>query len=101
MIVTKRQYFVSLNGSGFAAWPLHSPAWPKYGQWSWLDLKVGQPAQFIRSLSDLEVLIIYQQYTIWGMKLQGEPWALVQGCRNRSGTAVSLQPRDPRYSVGV
>lgn len=115
------QFFCSKEGmnngvSWFAAWPLHSPLVPEYGQWTWLSMRVrserfcerypNEPkyrVRFIRQLTTAEVTDVTAQYMVWGEKVPDYPWALVAG---RLGTGsrhsyVDFATSDSTRSVGV
>lgn len=114
------QFFCSKEGNGrgvvwCAAWPLHSPLVPEYGQWSWLYVRErtarfrerypDRPTyrvRFIRPLTSVEITDITSQHMVWGEKVPDYTWALVvgrsgKGSRHSSVTTTSATSR----SVGV
>ena len=94
------KYFRSKENEGWAAWPLFSPANPRYGQWSWIAI-TGNRVKFVRPMTDAEVSRICDEFTIWGMMIVGEPWALVQGRPGGNGISSYSTSTDISRSVGV
>jgi hypothetical protein len=97
---TNDVFFTSKEDGAWAAWPLHSPANPHYGHWSWVTFHDGAP-YFVRVMTETEVSVITKQYMVWGMKVGQGSWALVQGRPGGSGAMTTLCASDPSRSVGV
>ena len=95
-----KMFFISREDGSFAAWSLHSPALAGVGQWSWLAID-DQGVTFVRSLCETEIMYIRQRYLVWGMKLEKEPWALVQGLPTLMSSSITTTSFDPTRSVGV
>lgn len=101
------------RGEYFIAWSLATPP-HHYGEWSLLaPLEqvtadgVGTTLVWRRALKAHEVAEIESRTTCrFGVKLAGEPWALVRGCRLYEPVAVDLVYRssgtdDPLRRTGV
>ncbi len=95
-----KQFFQSRECGGYAVWSLHNPADPQYGQWSWAEVS-GSKVEFIRSLTEAEILYIRRRFLVWGEKISGSPWALVCGRRGAMNLAVASTTHDPTGGVGV
>ncbi len=105
-----KQYFLSDTDSGaYAAWSLHSPAEPAYGNWAWVtvafveleDGSIKAVVTFVRQMTATEIGKIRGAYMVWGMKLPLASWALVQGRPGGSSVATVQTSPDPTRGVGV
>lgn len=80
--------------------------WSKIGEWVWL--KEGSPVNGqrsfcqVRKLTDAEVKTVCIGYMYWGVKLAGQPWAIVKGLRSAKSSAFTQnRDYDHRFSIGV
>ena len=107
------EYMKSHQGY-FVSWSLATPG-HQYGTWSLIAIdevivpglgdKTSVVVRFVRSLSGTEIAYIQSQSILWwGMKLEGEPWALVMcrpGIATRHRYVHSLVDSNPLRATGV
>ncbi len=99
-----------VNEEGYSVvWPLHSPALPECGEWALVDMVSRGEAMpprvtFVRALTPHEINKIRRRYMVWGAKVAGVPWALVQGKSDdfgANGIYDIIEVSTANRSVGV